>query len=242
MSDRADVIIIRDGVLTLVHHRWAATILLAELLSGPDPAITNLSEDVGNDDDTEDPHHPSLTDILAGVVIDIDRKILVVAGPAEVIGSGGFVSNARRHVAEQEVAPALAKQWPGWRIGYEPSDVVAPLLAHARSFGFKLASLNDPDQLADALGRPRWTRLSYEAGPLVAESFTPAQISVELANQEIDCEILSVRAANEVRNAKLATWGDYAALSTSQLAARGVSEKPQRELAEVFAEERSSAP
>jgi hypothetical protein len=153
MSESADIVLLKDGQAEIYHHRWGATTLLHLLLSGPSGAVDESSDGAGA-------RTTRIDDILAGAVIDLDRQTLIIAGSVDVIGSGGFTGK-KLGWQEHEVLRELEPFWPGWTLGYEPDNVLAPIVHYVRGLGIPLESMNEPDALSDALGKPRWTELTY---------------------------------------------------------------------------------
>ncbi|MFZ6178348.1 ribosomal protein L7/L12 [Nannocystis pusilla] len=156
MSERLDVVIVSDEGAAVHHQRWGATALFDMLLAGPEGAVAQAR----GFDRTEE-----ISDVLAACVIDLVRRRLVVAGPAEVISAAG-----PRVVEPQDVLVALARSWSGWSLAYEPSFVLEPVVLYVRSLGLSLASSNEPHNLSDYLGRPRFVAPTYTLDVIVGES------------------------------------------------------------------------
>lgn len=222
MSDRLDVVIVRDGLVQIFHQRWGATSLFAMLVEGPTRA-----EAMARSFDVTD----ELDDILAGCVIDVDRATLVVAGPADVITSAG-----PRGLQPQEVLPELAPLWPTWTLVYEPDYVVEPVALYVRGRGLPLASLNAPHALAAIEGTRRFTAPAYTLGaPAAAEPATAGRTPTEAERgRRFDqMEDLSIRAQQEIGAAGLETLGDVVGRGRDALARRGLSQKVLNELDEL---------
>jgi hypothetical protein len=227
MSDRADIVVVRDGHLEIYHHRWGATVLLQMLLGGPESSL----EEVCAAERTQ-----VIDDILAGAVIDQDRQTLVIAGPAEVIRSGGSAGQ-KLNWQEQEILPELAPFWPGWTLGYEPDFVIEPIVHYVRDLAaLPLASLNPADAPAEQGGEPRWSKLAYRLEARAAPPAGPAMAVLDrsVLVRRIDTDSLSIRAANELANGGFELVGDLVGASEEELAHRGVSLKVRRELTEVL--------
>ncbi|MFY0541209.1 hypothetical protein [Nannocystis pusilla] len=156
MSERLDVVIVTDDGAAIHHQRWGATALFDMLLAGPEGAVRQAR----GFERTEE-----ISDVLAACVIDLVRRRLVVAGPAEVISAAG-----PRAVQPQDVLVALARSWSGWSLSYEPSFVLEPVVLYVRSLGLPLASLNEPHNLSDYLGRPRFVAPTYTLDALAGET------------------------------------------------------------------------
>ena len=154
MSDRLDVVIVEDGAAVIHHQRWGATALVDLLAGGPEGA-----SDLARSFDATD----EITDVLAACVIDHDWRVLVLAGPSEVISSAG-----PRRLQPHEVLPTLEPFWDGWELAYSPEHVVEAVVLHVREAGIPLRSMNEPHVLADHLGKPRFVepefRLRASAG------------------------------------------------------------------------------
>ncbi|NBD07973.1 MULTISPECIES: hypothetical protein [Corallococcus] len=149
MSDRADIVILKGGKVEIHHHRWGATALVELFQDGPEAAVMACR-------DNGSVRTKRLDDLLAGAVLDLDRRTLILAGKAEVIFAGSELK-----WPEDAVLQNLAPHWPGWTLGYEPSYVIEPLALYVRGLGIPLASLNEPHVVAGLLGKPRWTALAY---------------------------------------------------------------------------------
>lgn len=218
---------VRDGHLEIYHHPWGATVLLQMLLGGPESSLEAASDG----DRTE-----RISDILAGVVIDFDRRTLIIAGPSEVIRSGGFTGE-KLNWQEHEVLDELAAFWPGWTLGYEPEFVLEPIAHHVRDVAaLPLDSLNAVDALAEQRGGPRWSQLAYELEANAAPPAGPAMTVFDRASlvRRIDPDWLSVRATNELENGGFELLGDVVGASAEELARRGVGRKARRELIEML--------
>lgn len=227
MSDRADIVVVRDGQLEIYHHRWGATVLLEMLLGGPESAL----EEACAVERTQ-----VIDDILAGAVIDQDRQTLVIAGPARVIRGGGF-DEQKLNWQEQEILSELAPFWPGWTLGYEPDFVIEPIVRYVRDVAaLPLASLNQAGAPAEQGGKPRWSELAYRLEAPAAPPAGPAAAVLDRAVlvRRIDTDSLSVRAANELANGGFKLVGDLVGASEEELASRGVSLKVRRELTEML--------
>lgn len=220
MSDRLDVVVIDEAGLAIHHQRWGATALYALLIGGPGRAVAQARAFDRTDE---------VTDVLAGCVIDLVRRKLVVAGPAEVIGGPPAYHLLRE----------LSVAWPGWSLAYEPDYVVEPVVLYVRGLGLPLASLNEPHVLPAALGEPPFVAPEYSLEPADA---VPARGAIDVGpahppGTRLDALDLSVRADNALRNAGFETVGDLAGLDDVALAARGIEERVRREIREVLAPE-----
>lgn len=152
-----------------------------------------------------------------------------------MIGSGGFTGK-KLGWQEHEVLRELEPFWPGWTLGYEPDNVLAPIVHYVRGLGIPLESMNEPDALSDALGKPRWTELTYRNEARSAPAAAPGAVSLDRAVlvRKLDLDEMSIRAANELANGGFVFFGDVVGASEEELASRGVSLKVRRELTEVL--------
>jgi hypothetical protein len=229
MSERAAFIIIESGTLELFDHRWGAGILLETLLGGPAATLEAARQGEASD---------QVDDIVAGVVIDLEQRMLIVAGPTGAIGSGGF---AGRTLPTQphEVLGELATAWPSWALAYEPEHVIEALVLPVRNRGLALASLNEPFAVSEALGQPRWQSFAFTltAPPLSPHPAASPAVGREVLVRPIDLDALSVRAANELHDADLELIGDIVGLDAAGLARVGITEKTRRELEDLLAEQ-----
>lgn len=219
MSDRLDVVIVEDGAAVIHHQRWGATALVDLLAGGPAGA-----SDLARSFDATD----EITDVLAACVIDHDRRVLVLAGPSEVISSAG-----PRRLQPHEVLPTLEPFWDGWELAYSPEHVVEAVVLHVREAGIPLRSMNEPHVLADHLGKPRFVEPEFRlrASPGVSAPLTGGRDpSATIASLE-----LSVRAENELENAGFATVGDLLGKDRPALIRAGLSDRTARELTEILA-------
>lgn len=210
MSDRAEIILVGDGIA--IHHlRWGASSLFDALMQGAAGVQTciEIAERAAE-----------VIDQLAGVVLDERRKMLSLAGAPEAIGAG------RPAI---EVAPAIAAAWPGWEVRYAPDHVLAPLVAAVAEAGLRLQSRNDP-----AVLDPDWVSFAHTARAEARDDEPLHSASIGDVRQLDDLE-LSVRATNELRNAGLVTVGEVAALNPQELLRRGLSERALREIREMLA-------
>lgn len=225
MSDRLDVVIVTDGGLAIHHQRWGATSLFSMLLEGPDGAMAQARAFEAT---------VALDDLLAGCVIDVVRRQLLVAGPSEVISASG-----PRHAEPQEVLRELAPHWPGWHLAYEPAYSLEPVVLYVRGLGLQVDSLNEPHAASDALRRPRFVAPAYtlDAPTAVVPSNTgarpPTAADLTRSLEELD---LSVGLRNEVRSANLQNFGDVLGKGRLALARRGLSQRSLDELAEWMAD------
>lgn len=224
MSDRLDVVIVTEEGAAIYHQRWGATALYAMLLEGPEKAVDQASMF----DRTEE-----IDDILAGCVIDVVRRRLLIAGPAEVISDAG-----PRRVQPEEVLPELAPHWPEWHLAFEPGYVVDPVVLYLRGLGLSLATMNEPYVVSDILGKPRFVSPAYTLDAPAAAPATPVGRTPSAADRarRLDELELSVRASNELENAGLTTFGDVIGKGRDALARKGISQRALEELAAYMEE------
>lgn len=224
MSERLDVIIVTEEGAAIHHQRWGATALYSMLLEGPETAVDQASMF----DRTEE-----IDDILAGCVIDVVRRRLLIAGPAEVISAAG-----PRRVQPQEVLPELAPHWPGWHLAFEPDFVVDPVVLYVRGLGLSFATMNEPYVVSDLLGKPRFVSPTYTLDAPAVAPATPGTRTPTAADfaRRLDELPLSVRASNELENAGVATVGEVLGEGRDALARKGISPKALNELAALMAE------
>ncbi|MCP3163032.1 hypothetical protein [Myxococcus qinghaiensis] len=153
MSDRADIIVVKEGQARIFHHRWGATVLRRMFTNGPE---ASLREAEGGSSSR------SIEDILAGAILDLDRRTLTLIGSTEVICSGGFLGSDRERWTPDEVLPSLAPYWPGWTLCFEPAThIIEPLVALVRHQGVSVAASKDPYVEPGHFEDPRWRQLTY---------------------------------------------------------------------------------
>ncbi|NVJ28345.1 MULTISPECIES: hypothetical protein [Myxococcus] len=153
MSDRADIIVVRDGKARVFHHKWGASVLRRMFANGPEASL--IEAEGGS-------YSRAVDDILAGAILDMDRRTLTLIGSTEVICSGGFLGPDRESWAADEVLPSLADNWPGWTLCFEPADrIIEPLVALVRHLGVAVAASKDPYVEPGHFEDPRWRQLTY---------------------------------------------------------------------------------
>ena len=221
MSDRLDIVVIDEhDVPTIYHHPWGATALVAMLLAGPDDACTQ-ARDAGE-------LATELTDVLATCVIDRNRKALIIGGDIDVIAAAGPA-----HPPADELLRELSAAWGGWHLQYEPSVELAPAVDYLRRHGHAIKSMNDPDVLADELVIARYVAAEFTHDARESTAARVTAVSLDVTSKLANCD-LSFRAEQELGAAGLLTVADVVLLDAKALAARGVSERVRRELAELL--------
>ncbi|MDX2093828.1 MAG: hypothetical protein SFX73_38700 [Kofleriaceae bacterium] len=221
MSDRLDVVLLDDQGARIFHQQWGASALVDLLLAGPEGAW-NAAQDGF-------PETDEITDVIAACVIDRPRKTLVVAGPIEGI-------RGQLQVQEHTLLDLLESTWGGWNLAYEPEYVVEPVVLYAESVGVRLASLNTPHALADALGKPRFELITYKQLAPVAKPRVGVDADADLRARPLATlfEDLSFRAANDLQNSNLVTVGEVLDLDATGLARANISLRTLKELREVL--------